>query len=153
MNINGVNSVSFDGLWSPAKKLTQESGVYNKGKIRYTLYEYTYLPYANEAEEAINNEISKHFWGRSFSLWDKFDGQHKADLIQMNLIKRGNPIKQCEAQEYIEKGFNEKFTGGVISDNDFNEAYNNNTYAPYDISKMSEDYIKDVVKRKFSIEI
>lgn len=151
MNISSISGVNFSGVWEPVKKLSTETGIYNKGKVIYTLYDYTYHPYVGESQESINKELSNHFWGRSFSLWDRFDGQHKADILHMNYVRIGKPIDKNESAKYLEQGFSEEFIGGVSNDEDFKAAYNNETYAPYDILRMSEDYVKEVAQRRFGI--
>ena len=119
----------------------------------YTVYEFIYHPFESETKDVVQKEVDKHFWGRSFSLWDKFDGQHKADLLQMNFIKIGNFLKKEDAEKYKMLGYKENFAGGVKDDKSFWEAYSNETYSPYDITKMTKEYVNDVVSRHFDLEV
>lgn len=153
MYINDVNSVNFQGLWEAKNVLKKETGSFNKNKVMYKLYEFVYHPYENETKQAIAEEVNKHFWGRSFSLWDKFDGQHKADLYHMNFIKIGNSIKESEAEEYTAKGLRETFSGGVPENKEFYASYTNETYAPYDVSKMTREYVEEIASRHFDLKI
>ena len=151
MEINGISTIGFKGLWEPVKKMSKESGTYNRDKVIYTLYDTVYHPFVGESNDAVNMAIKKGFVGRSFSLWDKFDGQNKADMFQMNLIKLGEPISEHEADIFIGKGFKKELTEGVLDENAFIEAYSNNTYEPYDINRLSQEEIKDIANRHFDI--
>jgi hypothetical protein len=152
MEINNVSTIRFTGLWEPVVKMSKESGTFNKDKVMFTLYNATYHPYTGESKETIQNAVNKHFTGRSFCLWDKFDGQNKAEMFQMNFVKVGDSIDKEEARKYIQNGYKEDFTEGVLDDNSFWEAYSNNTYEPYDVSKLSQESILDIADRHFDVK-
>ena len=152
MEVNNINHVEFKGLWEPVRKLNKESGTYNRDKAVFTLYDAVYHPYKGETKEAIEEVVKKKFAGRSFSLWDKFDGQNKADMFQMNLVRIGEPINEADTDNLIGKGYKREFSDGILEENEFWEAYSNNTYEPCGISELSSEDIKDIANRHFNIK-
>ena len=153
MNLNKVDSLSFNGLWEPVRTLKKETGVYNKNKVFYTLREYIYHPFAEESSAEISKNVEKIYFGRSFSLWDRFDNHHKCDLFQMNRVKVGDSINESNADEYIKKGWKKKPAETIVDDKEFYETYTNETYAPFDIRKMSPEYVDEISARHFDIEV
>lgn len=148
-----VSQISFNGLWVPGRVLEKEKGMFYHGKTYYKLRENIYHPWKNETPEQIAQAVDKHFWGRSFSVMDTSigDSQHKYDAYHMNYIRIGEPIEQTDAQKLIAQGYSEDFVGGISSDADFYASYNNASYAPFDIRKMSKESVIDFAQRHFDI--
>lgn len=150
-----ISQVSFNGLWAPVKVLEKESGVFYRNKVYYKLCEKVYLPWKDETPEQIAKAVDKHFVGRGFSVMDVSigDSQHKYDAYHMNYIKIGNPIERSDAQKFIEQGYSEDFVGGILSKNDFYDAYSNASYSPFDIHEMDKEAVIDFAKRHFDINV
>ncbi len=150
MHIHKIDSTtSFNGLWEPVKVLKKETGVYNRNKVLYTLKDFVYHPFINETEAEIKAATEKYFFGRNFSLWDRFDNHHKCDIIQMNRIKIGEKVLKEKENEYIADGWTTEPIAGIPNDEAFKQSYYNDTYAAFDVSMMDAERVKDVASRHF----
>ena len=152
MRIENTNSITFSGLWEPVTKRSKETGAYNINKVFYTLKELVYHPYVDESPAAIEAEVNKYFWGRSFSVWDKFDGHRKNDTIQMNYVKVGEAIKHEDKEAYLAQNYSETPVGSILEDKEFWETYNNGAYVPYDDTKMPAERVKELAAKHFDIK-
>ncbi len=74
-------------------------------------------------------------------------------MFQMNFIEIGEPIYKEKAGKYIEEGYKETLTNGILDDDAFWDAYSNNTYEPLDVSKLSKESIQDIANRHFNIKV
>ena len=151
-----VSQVSFNGLWEKPAKLLHEKevGVFYRDKTYYKLRKIIYHPWKDESPEQVAEAVDKHFFGRSFSVMDTSieDSQRKYDAYHMNYIQIGEPINKADAQKFIERGYSENFSGGILSDSDFYASYNNASYAPFDIRRMDKEDVIDFAQRHFDIK-
>lgn len=152
MRINNINSTSFNGMWAPVQVSKQETGVYHLNKKLFTLYDMVYHPWIDETKEAIQKEVDKYFWGRTFSVMDiGFEDMHyKCDIYSMNRVKVGNKIKHEDKEQLIKQGYGENVNVCTPGDKEFKASYNDNaSYAVRDVYKLDAERINELVDEYF----
>ena len=149
MLISSSNNTNFCGLWEPVKRIRKEQGFNNFNKTVYTLHDFVYHPWADESYHEIMDTVNKYFFGRSYSVWDKYEGKRKYNIVEMNNIKKGEVIDKKDAKKYYEMGYKDTFEGGIEEDEVFLASCSNTVYEVYDIKKMFPDSIGRIVAKIF----
>lgn len=154
MRINNINSMNFNGMWAPVKVLKYETGVEHYNKKIFKLYDMVYHPWMDETKEAIQKQVEKHFWGRTFSVMDiGFEDSHfKCDVYEMNRVQVGNAIRHEDEANLLEQGYTKEVTIGISSDEEFRKLYPNASYAAYAVSKLDPEGISELADEHFSEE-
>lgn len=152
MQINNINSMSFNGMWAPVKVSKYETGAYHVDKRLFTLYDMVYHPWVGETKEAIQKEVDKYFWGRTFTVMDiGFEDIHyKCDIYTMNRVQIGDAIRLEDKKRLIDQGYEENVNVCTPSDEEFRASYcDNASYSVCDVYKLNAKRINELASKYF----